>query len=99
MLRKIPVWYKSVVVRFHQLVTPRQRSGIEPQDPTDLRSLRAAEAHGRKHPADSLVRDAEPFPTLQQDVVGSCPQARLSTDADAGEWQFSVNDLPKHGVQ
>ena len=58
MLCKIPVWNKSVIVTFHQLVTPRQRSGIEPQDPTDFRSLRAAEAHGREHPADSLVRDA-----------------------------------------
>jgi hypothetical protein len=58
MLRKIPVLNVSVTMRFHQLVTSRQGSGIEPQDPTGLRSLRAAEAHGRKHPADSLVRDA-----------------------------------------
>jgi hypothetical protein len=36
-------------------VTPRQGRGIEPQDPTVLRPLRAAEAHGREHPADSLA--------------------------------------------
>jgi hypothetical protein len=99
MPRNIPVAYIPVTMRFQQLVTPLPGSGIEPQDPTGLRPLRAAEAHGREHPADSLVRDGQPFSTLQQDVVGSCAQAPLSSDTDVGERRFSVNDLPKRSEQ
>ena len=71
MLRKIPVWHVSVIVRFEQLVTPPQGGGIEPQDPTGLRSLRAAEAHGIEHPTDCLVRDDYSLAIPQQDCVGS----------------------------
>lgn len=99
MLRKIPVRFVPVIVRFHQLVTPRHGCGIEPQDPTDLCAVCIAEAHGQEHRADSLVYDGHSLCTLQQHLVGSSSEAILTPHTDVGERRFTVNDLAKHSVQ
>ena len=99
MLRKIPVRYVPVIVRFHQLVTTRHGCGIEQQDPTDLCAVCAAEAHGREHRADGLVCDSHSLSTLQQHLVGSSSEAILTSDTDVGERRCPVDDLPKPSVQ